>query len=107
MNKKQITEMITGHCASVASTQDNGLVATKVYIDDLADELANLFSIHGVIPSVIKKGFAQAMDGETLLVNTQNDELIQINIKDKKTRWDLYCKYLKVTIEVVDETELD
>jgi len=47
------------------------------------------------------------MDGETLLVNTQNDELIQINIKDKKTRWDLYCKYLKVTIEVVDETELD
>ena len=49
MNKKEITEMITGHCAGVASTQENGLVATKVYIDDLADELVNLFSIHGVV----------------------------------------------------------
>tara|TARA_R110002124_G_scaffold283449_2_gene459516 strand:- start:33322 stop:33636 length:315 start_codon:yes stop_codon:yes gene_type:complete len=55
MNKKEITEMITGHCAGVASTQENGLVATKVYIDDLADELVNLFSIHGVSKSLKEK----------------------------------------------------
>ena len=60
-----------------------------------------------VIPSVIKKGFVQCMDGETIWVNTQNDELVTIHIKDKETRLQLYCKYVKVTIEVIDETELD
>ena len=60
----------------------------------------------GDMGSIIKKGFAQAIDGENLLINTQDDELIQIHIKDKKTRWDLYCKHLKITIEVIDKTEL-
>jgi hypothetical protein len=63
-------------------------------------------TIPSVMPSIIRKGFSQAMDGETLLINTQTDELIQVHIKDKKTRWDLYCKHLKITIEVIDETEL-
>ena len=60
-----------------------------------------------VIPSVVKKGFVQCMDGETIWVNTQNDELVTIHIKDKETRWQLYCKHVKVTIEVIDESELD
>lgn len=68
---------------------------------DFKDEFYSRNPIH-----VVKKGFAQAMNGKTLLVNTQNDELIQIKIKDKKTRWELYNKYLKVTIEVIDKTEL-
>lgn len=49
MERKQILEMLTGHCAGVASTKENGLVATKVYLDDLADELVNLFAIHNVV----------------------------------------------------------
>jgi len=49
MERKQILEMLTGHCAGVANTKENGLVATKVYLDDLADELVNLFAIHGVV----------------------------------------------------------
>jgi len=52
---------------------------------------------------IIKKGFAQAMDGDTLLINTETDERITIHIKDKETRWNLYCKHLKVTIEIIDE----
>jgi hypothetical protein len=51
MERKKILEMLTGHCAGVASTKENGLVATKVYLDDLADELVNLFAIHGVVES--------------------------------------------------------
>jgi len=47
------------------------------------------------------------MDGETIWVNTQNDELVTMHIKDKETRWQLYCKHVKVTIEVIDEAELD
>jgi len=52
---------------------------------------------------IIKKGFAQAMDGDTLWINTETDERITIHIKDKETRWNLYCKHLKVTIEIIDE----
>ena len=56
---------------------------------------------------IIKKGTASAMDGSTLWINTGNDELITIRFKDDKVRWDLYCKHLKVTIEVIDENELN
>jgi len=42
----KILEMLTGHCSGVANTKENGLVATKVYLDDLADELVNLFATH-------------------------------------------------------------
>jgi hypothetical protein len=49
MERKQILEMLIGHCAGVANTKENGLVATKVYLDDLADELVNLFAIHNVV----------------------------------------------------------
>ncbi len=55
---------------------------------------------------IIKKGYAQAMDGETLLINTQDGELVTVHVKDKALRWSMYCKHVKVTIEEIDESEL-
>lgn len=63
--------------------------------------------LNNSIPSVVRKGFAQAMDGNELWVNTETDEMIKIVVKDKETLWKLYCKHVKITIEVIDETELD
>jgi len=60
-----------------------------------------------VIPSVVRKGFVQAMNGNELWVNTQTDEMVKIVVKDRETLWKLYCKHVKITIEVIDETELD
>lgn len=55
MERKKILEILTGHCAGVASTKENGLVATKVYLDDLADELLNLFDTYNVSKSLPTK----------------------------------------------------
>lgn len=55
---------------------------------------------------IVKKGIAQSMDGTTLWINTTTDEKITINFKDDKVRWDLYCKAVKITIEVIDDNEL-
>lgn len=75
MNKKEVTEMITGHCAGVASTQENGLVATKVYIDDLADELVNLFYIHRVSKSLNMKHNATSVEyAEAIIDMHKNPE---------------------------------
>lgn len=52
---------------------------------------------------IVKTGFAQAMDGTTLWINTETDEKITINLKDDRVRWDLYCKKVKVTIEVIED----
>jgi hypothetical protein len=60
-----------------------------------------------VIPSVIRKGFVQAMNGNELWVNTQTDEIVKFVIKDRETQRKLYCKHVKITIEVIDEAELD
>jgi hypothetical protein len=60
-----------------------------------------------VIPSVIRKGFVQAMNGNELWVNTQTDEMVKFVVKDRETRCKLYCKHVKISIEVIDETELD
>lgn len=49
MERKQILEILKGHCAGVTSTKENGLFATKVYLDDLADELVNLFAVHNTV----------------------------------------------------------
>jgi len=57
--------------------------------------------------SVVKKGFAQAMDGETLCINTQSGEMVTVHIKDREVMRELYCRHLKITIEVIDESELD
>jgi hypothetical protein len=59
-----------------------------------------------VIPSVIRKGFVQAMNGNELWVNTQTDEMVKFIVKDRETQRKLYCKHVKITIEVIDETEL-
>lgn len=42
--KEELLEMLTAHCAGVALTSENGLVASKVYLDDLADDLLKLFA---------------------------------------------------------------
>ena len=55
---------------------------------------------------IVRKGYVQAMDGETLLINTQTDELVKVVVKDKRTRWDMYCKHVKITIEEIDQSEL-
>lgn len=52
---------------------------------------------------IVKTGFVQAMNGNELWINTETDERITIVVKDQKLRWDLYCKNVKVTIEVIDE----
>jgi len=51
MKIKEILEMLTGHCVGVTNTEENGLVATKVYLDDLADELSNLLGVNYPLPS--------------------------------------------------------
>jgi len=58
------------------------------------------------LPALVKKGIAQAMDGTTLWINTTTDERITVHIKDDKLRWRLYCKPVKVTFEIIDDTDL-
>lgn len=60
-----------------------------------------------VIPSIIRKGFVQCMDGYESWINTQTDEMIKVKFKDRETQMKYYCKYVKVTIEIIDESELD
>jgi len=55
MEREQILKILTSHCAGVSKTKDNGLIATKVYLDDLANELVNLFAIHDVGGSACKE----------------------------------------------------
>jgi len=57
-------------------------------------------------PSVIRKGFVQAMNGNELWINTQTDEMIKVVVKDRDIQRGLYCKHVKITIEVIDESEL-
>ncbi len=54
---------------------------------------------------IIRKGFVQAMNGKDLWVNTQTDEMVTVFVKDDTTRKDLYCKYVKITIEEIDIDE--
>ncbi len=54
----------------------------------------------------VQHGYTQAMEGEKLLINTVTDEMITVVMKDKKKRWDLYCKPVKITIEEISEEEL-
>jgi hypothetical protein len=54
---------------------------------------------------IVFEGFTQAMDGENLLVNTVTDEPVKIMVKDKKKRWELYCKKVRVTIEEMPDVQ--
>lgn len=56
---------------------------------------------------IIKKGFVQAMNGKEVWINTTTDERITVYIKDENIRNDIYCKYVKVTIEVIPESEIN
>lgn len=50
-------------------------------------------------------GFVQAMDGKELWVNTLTDEIVKIYVKDKELRENMYCKYVKVTVEEITEEQ--
>jgi hypothetical protein len=54
-----------------------------------------------------RKGFVQAMSGEELWVNTQTDEIVKIVVKDPNVRKELYCKYVKISVDIIDEEDLD
>jgi hypothetical protein len=57
--------------------------------------------------TIIRKGFVQAMDGKELWVNTQTDEIVRFSVRDDELRKKLYCTHVKITIEQIDENELD
>ena len=60
-----------------------------------------------VIKPIIIKGFVQCIDGFESCINTQSGEMIKVifNNKDEQLKYD--CKHVKVTIEVIDESDLD
>lgn len=56
--------------------------------------------------SLIRKGFVKATNGNELWVDTQTNEMIKIIVNDREIQHKLYCEHVKITIEVIDETEL-
>jgi hypothetical protein len=56
---------------------------------------------------IIRKGFVQAMGGKELWVNTQTDEIVKFVVMDDELREKLYCTFVKITIEQIDESEFD
>jgi hypothetical protein len=56
--------------------------------------------------TIVRKGFVQAMNGTELWVNTQTDEMIKFVVKDREIQKDFYCQYVKVTIEIIDESDV-
>jgi len=55
---------------------------------------------------IVRKGFVQAMDGNDLWVNTTTDELVRFVCKSREDQKKFYCKHVKITIEIIDESEL-
>ena len=53
-----------------------------------------------------RKGFVQAMSGTELWVNTLTDEIVKFVVRDRRLRWNTYCKPVKITIEEISEEEL-
>lgn len=39
MSRDEIVNMLTSHCGGVSLTEDQGLTATRVWIDDMVDEM--------------------------------------------------------------------
>jgi len=76
-------------------------------VEDSKQAETQALNIPDVMPSIVRKGFVQCMDGMTSWINTQSDEMIKVNFKDRETQLKYYCKYVKVTIEVIEESELD
>ena len=48
---------------------------------------------------LVLEGYSRAMDGKNLLVDLQKNGLARIPVFDKKLRWGMYCKNIKLTIE--------
>jgi len=48
---------------------------------------------------IVRIGFAQAMNGKELWINTESDEIIKLFVRDDKLRGDLYCRPVTVTFE--------
>lgn len=55
---------------------------------------------------IIRKGIVSAKMGNELWVNTLTDEAVKIQFKDVIAHWDMYGKPVRVTIEIIDESEL-
>jgi len=55
---------------------------------------------------IIRKGFVQAMNGNELWINTETDEMIRVVVKDRKIQRKFYCSYVKVIIEIIDESDI-
>jgi len=53
-------------------------------------------------PKIVRSGFIQAMNGDELWINTKTDEIVKVVVKDNKTRSEMYCKHVKITIEVIN-----
>ena len=49
------------------------------------------------------KGFIQAKCGDELYVNTEDDEMVTLVVKDKELRNDLYCTHVIITVKTIDE----
>jgi len=58
------------------------------------------------ISSITRKGFVQVINGNELWVNTQTDEMVKFVVKDKEIQRQLYCKHVKITIDVIDESDI-
>lgn len=48
---------------------------------------------------IVRKGFSQAMDGNELWINTEDDQLVKMVVKNTEKRWDLYCRPVTITFE--------
>jgi hypothetical protein len=54
---------------------------------------------------IIRKGFMQCMQGKTSWINTQSDEMIKMDFKNRPEQLNWYCKFVKVTIEEITQSE--
>ena len=48
---------------------------------------------------LVLEGYSRAMDGKHLVVDLQENGVAQIPVLDKRLRWDMYSKNIKLTIE--------
>lgn len=50
-------------------------------------------------------GWAGATCGTEVYVNTIDDEMVTLNIKDRKERWKIYCNHVRITVETLTKDE--
>ena len=79
----------------------NGTVSLKV-ATSLITELSDTTKPQ----PLVRYGYVKPLDGLTALINTQTDETIRVDFKNRGEQWAYYCKYVKVTIEVINEDEV-